>query len=125
MALKALQQVSRSVPIVFVRVSDPIGGGFLGDLARPNGNVTGFTQFEYTIAGKWLEVLKEIAPRVTSVAIMQSPGVPLNFGYVHQIEPAAPLYGVQFKEITASDDAEIDRAISDFARASNGGLLVF
>ncbi len=109
---------------MFVRVSDPIGGGFLENLARPGGNVTGFTQFEYTIAGKWLEVLKEIAPRVTNVAIIQSPENPLNVGYVHQIEPAAPSYGVQLIEITATDDAEFDRAISDFARASNGGLIV-
>ncbi len=123
-ALKALQQQTRSVPIVFVRVSDPIGGGFVENLARPGGNVTGFTQFEYTIAGKWLEALKQIAPRVTRVAILLGPENPLNLRYVHQIEAAAPLLGVQVSQIAASDPGEIERGVSVFGRPSNGGLIV-
>jgi len=122
--LKALLQQTRSVPIVFVRVSDPIGGGFVENLARPGGNVTGFTQFEYPIAGKWLETLKQIAPRVTRVATIVGPENPLNFGYMQQIEAAAPLYGVQLIKIAASDVAEIERGISIFARESNGGLII-
>jgi putative ABC transport system substrate-binding protein len=93
--LKPLQQQTHSIPIVFVRVSDPVGGGFVENLARPGGNVTGFTQFEYTVAGKWLEALKQIAPRVTRVAIIMGPENPLNSRYVHQIKTAASLHGVQ------------------------------
>jgi putative ABC transport system substrate-binding protein len=122
--LKALLQQTRSVPIVFVRVSDPIGGGFVENLARPGGNVTGFTQFEYPIAGKWLETLKQIVPHVARVAIIEGPENPLSFGYMQQIEAAAPSYGVQLIKIVTSDVAEIERAISIFARESNGGLIV-
>jgi ABC-type uncharacterized transport system substrate-binding protein len=122
--LKPLQQQTHSIPIVFVRVSDPVGGGFVENLARPGGNVTGFTQFEYTVAGKWLEALKQIAPRVTRVAIIMGPENPLNSRYVHQIKAAASLHGVQLIEIAESDAGEIERATNLFARESNGGLIV-
>ena len=123
-ALKALQQQTRSVPIVFVRVSDPIGGGFVENLARPGGNVTGFTQFEYTIAGKWLEALKQMAPHVKRVAIFVAPENPLNLQYVRQIEAAAPLQGVQVSQIAARDPSEIERAFSELGREPNAGLIV-
>jgi putative ABC transport system substrate-binding protein len=123
-ALKALQQQTRSVPIVFVRVSDPIRGGFVENLAKPGGNVTGFTLFEYTIAGKWLEALKQIAPRVTRAAILLSPENPLNLHYVDQIEAAAPLHGVRVSQIAARDPGEIERAFGVFGRESNAGLIV-
>jgi putative ABC transport system substrate-binding protein len=122
--LKPLQQQARSVPIVFVRVSDPVGGGFVKNLTKPGGNVTGFTQFEYPVAGKWLEMLKRVAPHVTRVAIIMGPENPLNSRYVDHIKAAAPQHGVRLTEIAASDAAVIERATEVFARAANGGLIV-
>jgi putative ABC transport system substrate-binding protein len=122
--LKAMQQATRSVPIVFVRVSDPVDGGFVDNLAKPGGNVTGFTQFEYTITGKWLGVLKQIAPRVVRVAMIVGPENPLSFLYLREIKAVAPSFNVQLTEIVASDAAAIEHAISVFASEPNGGLIV-
>jgi putative ABC transport system substrate-binding protein len=123
-ALAPLQQVTRSVPIVFVNVADPVGGGFVASLARPGGNATGFTLFEYSTAGKWLELLKEIAPRVTRAAVIRDPTLPAIIGQFAAIQGAAGSFGVELSPIDMRDPGEIERAVTAFARASNGGLIV-
>ena len=122
-ATGALQQVTRTVPIVFVLVPDPVGAGFVDSLARPGGNVTGFTPFEYGISAKWLELLKEIAPGVKRVAVLRDAAVP-EVGQFAIIQAAAPSLGVDVSPISARDTGEIERAITTFARSSNGGLIV-
>ena len=122
-ATGALQQVTRTVPIVFVLVPDPVGAGFVDSLAHPGGNVTGFTPFEYGISAKWLELLKEIAPGVKRVAVLRDAAVP-EVGQFAIIQAAAPSLGVDVSPISARDTGEIERAITTFARSSNGGLIV-
>jgi len=111
------------VPIVFVLVPDPVGAGFVDSLARPGGNVTGFTPFEYGISAKWLELLKEIAPGVKRVAVLRDAAVP-EVGQFAIIQAAAPSLSVDVSPISARDAGEIERAITTFARFSNGGLIV-
>src|SRR6516162_9743136 len=122
-ATGALQQVTRTVPIVFVLVPDPVGAGFVDSLARPGGNVTGFTPWEYGFSAKWLELLKEIAPGVKRVAVLRDAAVP-EVGQFAIIQDAAPSLGVDVSPISARDAGEIERAITTFARFSNGGLIV-
>jgi putative tryptophan/tyrosine transport system substrate-binding protein len=119
-----LLQVTRTVPIVFVQAPDPVGAGFVDSLARPGGNATGFTLFEYGISGKWLELLKEIAPRVTRVAVLRDPAIAAGTGQLGAIQSAAPSFGVKLSPLGVRDPGEIERAITAFARSSNGGLIV-
>ena len=123
-AITALQQATRSVPIVFVNATDPVGAGFVASLQRPGGNVTGFTMYEYGISAKWLELLKQIAPAVTRAAILRDPTVLAGIGLLGAVQSAAPSFGVEVGTIDVRDAGEIERAINAFARASNGGLIV-
>ena len=122
-ATGSLQQVTRIVPIVFVLVPDPVSAGFVDSLARPGGNVTGFTPFEYGISTKWLELLKEIAPGVTRVAVLRDAAVP-EVGQLATIQAVARSLSVDVSPIGARDAGEIEHAIAAFARSSNGGLVV-
>jgi putative ABC transport system substrate-binding protein len=120
----ASQQASRTVPIVFVSVIDPVGAGFVASLARPGGNMTGFTLFEYGIAGKWLELLKEIAPRVTRIAVLRDPAIGAGIGQLGAIQAVAPSFGVELSPIDVRDPDEIERAVIAFARGPNDGMIV-
>ena len=119
-----LLQATRTVPIVFVVVIDPVGAGFVASLARPGGNATGFTIFEYGISGKWVELLKEIAPRVTRVAVLRDPAISSGTGQLGAIQSVAPSFGVELSPLNMRDAPEIERAVTAFAQSSNGGLLV-
>jgi putative tryptophan/tyrosine transport system substrate-binding protein len=119
-----LLQVTRSVPIVFVIVPDPVGAGFVESLAHPGGNATGFLLFEYAISAKWLEVLKEIAPRVTRVAVVRDPDNTAGTGQWGAIQSAAQSFGVEISPVNLRDADEIERAVAAFARKPNGGLIV-
>jgi putative ABC transport system substrate-binding protein len=123
-ALVALQQATHIIPIVFAQVTDPVGAGFVQSLARPGGNITGLTQHEFTIAVKWLELLKQIAPRVTRVAVIYDPANPATTGYLREIEPAQPLFGVGMTPFPVRGRAEIADAIAGFATEPDGGLIV-
>jgi putative tryptophan/tyrosine transport system substrate-binding protein len=120
----ALQQASRTVPIVFIFTVDPVGAGWVESLARPGGNATGFTSFEFSIAAKWLELLKEMVPAVTRVAVIRDPAVPAGVGEFAAIQTAAPSLRVQLTPIGVRDAAEIERGMAGFAREPNGGLIV-
>jgi len=120
----ALQQATRTVPIVFVVVAEPVGAGFVDSLARPGGNVTGFTNFEYAMGGKWLELLKEIAPRVTRVAILRDPAIAVGAGQFGAIQTVAPSFGVEVRPVNVRDASEIERAVMALSHSSNGGLIV-
>jgi putative ABC transport system substrate-binding protein len=119
-----LLQVTRTVPIVFTSVIDPVGAGLVESLSRPGGNVTGFMQFEYSLSGKWLELLKQIAPGVTRVAVLRDPATSSGIGQFGAIQTAAPSFGVELNPVNVRDPGEIERAITAFARSSNGGLIV-
>ena len=123
-ATGALLQATRTVPIVFAIVPDPIGSGFVASLSRPGGNATGFLQFEYSLAGKWLELLKEIAPGVTRVAVLRDSTVPAGIGQLAVIQSAATSLGVDVSPIDVRNAAEIERDVTAFARSSDGGLIV-
>jgi putative ABC transport system substrate-binding protein len=120
----ALQAVTRTVPIVFAHAVDPVGAGFVDSLARPGGNTTGFVLFEYGLGAKWLELLKEIAPNVTGVAVLRDPAIAAGTGQFGAIQSVAPSLGVELTPVNVRDPSEIERAISAFARSSNGGLIV-
>jgi putative ABC transport system substrate-binding protein len=120
----ALQPATRTVPIVFVLVSDPVAAGFVDSLSRPGGNITGFMNFEYGISGKWLELLKEIAPRVTRVAVIRELTSPSGVGQFGALQSAAPSFGVEVVPIGAGDAGEIDRGITAFTRGPNDGMIV-
>jgi putative ABC transport system substrate-binding protein len=119
----ALQQESRTIPIVFVTTIDPVGSGFVASLARPGTNATGFTSYEFSIGGKWLELLKQIAPRMTRVAVIRDPSVPAGSGGFAAIQTVAPSFGVELTPVGVHDAEEIERSITAFARGSNGGLI--
>jgi putative ABC transport system substrate-binding protein len=119
-----LLQATRSVPIVFAAVADPVGAGFVDSLARPGGNATGFISFEYGLSAKWLELLKEIAPGVTRVAVLRDPAIPSGVGQFTVIQTAAPSLGVEAISVGMRDAAEIERAVAAFARSANGGLIL-
>jgi putative ABC transport system substrate-binding protein len=119
-----LLQATRTVPIVFVQVIDPVGAGFVASLARPGGNATGFTSFEYGLSGKWLELLKQIAPSMTRAAVLRDPAVASGIGQFAAIQAVAPSLGVELSPIDARDAPEIERAVTAFARSGNSGLIV-
>jgi len=123
-AVAALQLATRTVPIVFVTVIDPVGAGFVDSLARPGGNTTGFELYEYSIAGKWLELLKQIAPHVARVAVLRDPAIAAGSGLLGAIQSVAPSVGVAVSPVNLRDAGEIERAITAFARGSDGGLIV-
>jgi ABC-type uncharacterized transport system substrate-binding protein len=122
--LAALQQATRTVPIVFVTVIDPIGSGFVDSLARPGGNTTGFLLFEYSLSGKWLELLKQIAPNVTRAAVFRDSGNPAGNAQFGAIQIVAPSLGMEVSPINMRDASEIERAAAAFARSPNGGLIL-
>jgi putative ABC transport system substrate-binding protein len=122
--LAALKNETQTVAIVFVQVPDPVEGGFVASLSRPGGNITGVTNFEYTLGGKWLELLKEIAPRVARVTVIPNPGDRASSEYMHAIEAVAPSFGVQLIAADVHDATEIERAIGASAREANAGLIV-
>jgi len=119
-----LLQATRSVPIVFAQVPDPVGAGFVESLAHPGGNITGFTNFEFSIGGKLLELLKEIAPRVTRAAVLRDAADPAGVGQWGAIQTAAPSLGLELRVVDVRDAGEIERSITAFARGSNGGMIV-
>jgi putative tryptophan/tyrosine transport system substrate-binding protein len=123
-AVAQLLQVTRIVPIVFVVVPDPVGAGFVENLARPGGNATGFINFEYGLSGKWLELLKEIAPGVTRAAVLRDPAITAGIGQFGAIQAVAPSVGIEVSPAGVRGADEIERAIVAFARGSNGGLIV-
>jgi putative ABC transport system substrate-binding protein len=123
-AVAPLLEATRTVPIVFVLVPDPVAAGFVDSLARPGGNATGFTLYEYGISAKWLELLKEIAPGVKQVAVLRDAGLSVGAGQFGAMQSVAPSFGVELRPIDVRDAPEIERAITAFARSSNGGLVV-
>jgi ABC-type uncharacterized transport system substrate-binding protein len=123
-SMMPLQQATRSVPLVFVQVTDPVGAGFVASLARPGGNATGFTLFEFGVSAKWLELLKEVAPRLTRVAVLRDPSSPTGIGQFAAMQGVAPALGVELSPIGVSDPGEIERTMAEFARGSNGGLIL-
>jgi putative ABC transport system substrate-binding protein len=112
------------VPIVFATILDPVGAGFVDSLARPGGNATGFIAFEYGLSGKWLELLKLIAPSLTRVAILRDPATAAGIGQFAAIQSVAPSFAVELRPIDVREVGEIERAVTAFARSSNGGLIV-
>ena len=124
-SLAALQPATRTVPIVFVLVADPVGAGYVASLARPGGNATGFTLFEYSLSGKWLELFKEIAPNLTRIAILRDPAAAAGIGQFAVIQAMAPpSFGVELSPIDARDAGEVERDITAFASEPGGGLIV-
>jgi putative tryptophan/tyrosine transport system substrate-binding protein len=124
LGVTALQRITRAVPIVFVRIADPIGAGVINNLARPGGNVTGFMNYEYSLSGKWIEVLKQIEPRLTHAAVVRDAVNPAGIAQFGAIRTTASSLGVDVSPIDIRDAGEIERAIADFARSPNGGLIV-
>ena len=119
-----LLEATRTVPIVFVIVPDPIGAGYVDSLSRPGGNATGFMMFEYNLCGKWLELLKEIAPGVTRVAVLRDPAIAAGIGQFAVIQSVAPAVGVELTPVNIRDATEIERAVTAFAHSANGGLIL-
>jgi putative ABC transport system substrate-binding protein len=124
MSLTHTLQATRTVPIVFALVVDPVGAGFVESLSRPGGNVTGFMQFEYSLSGKWLELLKQIAPGVTRAAVIRDPAITSGIGQFAVIQSVAPSVGIEVSPVNVRDAAEIERAVAAFAGTSNGGLII-
>jgi putative ABC transport system substrate-binding protein len=123
-SVAALLQATRTIAIVFTVVGDPVGAGFVESLSRPGGNATGFMTFEFSLSGKWLELLKEIAPATTRAAVLRDPAITAGIGQFAAIQTAAPSLGVELTPVNVRDAAEIERAIAAFSRYPNGGLLV-
>jgi len=122
-ALASLQRSTETIPIVFTQVSDPVRGGFVKSVAHPGGNITGFALYEYTIAVKWVELLKQIAPSVARVAVLYDPTNITSIGQLSEIRTAEPSFGVQSSAFAVRNAAEIERAIEEFAARPNGGLI--
>jgi putative ABC transport system substrate-binding protein len=123
-SIAPLLQATHTVPIVFAGVADPVGAGFVETMSQPGGNITGFTQFEYSLSGKWVELLKEIAPSVTRAAVLRDPDISAGIGQFAVIQAVAPSVGVEVTAINVRDAGEIERAVAAFARSPNGGLIV-
>jgi ABC-type uncharacterized transport system substrate-binding protein len=123
-SLAQLLQETRTVPIVFVNVSDPVGAGFVNSLSRPGGNATGFMQFEYSLSAKWLELLKQIAPSITRAAVLRDAALTGGIGQFAVIQSVASSVGVEVSPVNVHDAGEIERAVAAFARSPNGGLVV-
>jgi putative ABC transport system substrate-binding protein len=123
-SVSALQAATRTIPIVFAHSVDPVGAGFVDSLARPGGNATGFILHEYGLGAKWLELLKEIAPRVTRVAVLRDAAIAAGTGQFGAIQSVAPSFGMELSPVNVRDASGIDRAIAEFAHSPNGGLIV-
>jgi putative ABC transport system substrate-binding protein len=123
-SMTALQHLSRTLPIVFAVVADPVGAGFVSSLARPGGNATGFMLYEYGLSGKWLELLKRIAPSVTRAAVLRDPTNPAGLAYFGAIRATAQSLGMDVNPVSMGDADEIERAVTAFARSANGGMIV-
>ena len=123
-ATLGLQQATRTISIVFVQVVDPVAAGFVSSVARPGGNITGFMNFEYSLSGKWLELLKQIAPNIRRVAVLRDLSNPSGLGQFGALQSAAPSFGVELMPVGMRDVSEIERGISAFAREPNGGMIV-
>ena len=123
-ATELLLRATKTIPIVFVFVPDPVGSGFVNSLSRPGGNATGFMQYEYSLTGKWLELLKEIAPSVTRAGVLRDPDQPSGIGQFAVIQSVAPTVGVDVTPINLRSESDIEPAIADLAHAGNGGLIV-
>ena len=123
-SVAALQHVTRALPIVFAAVADPVGAGFVDSLSRPGGNITGFMNFEYGFSGKWLELLKQIAPQVTRAAVIRDPAISVGTAQFSAIQAVAPALGVEVTPIGVDDIGVIERAVEAFARSANGGLIM-
>jgi putative tryptophan/tyrosine transport system substrate-binding protein len=124
LSVAALQHVTRTLPIVFVNLVDPIGAGLVVSLARPGGNTTGFMNFEYSLSGKWPELLKQIAPNVMRAAVIRDATNPAGIGQFSAVQGAAQTLGIEVSPINVHDADEIERAVAAFARSVNGGLIV-
>ena len=124
LGVTALQHITRTLPIVFVGVGDPVGVGLVDTLARPGGNITGFMAYEYSLSGKWVELLKQIAPRVTRAAVLRDPASPAGIGQFSAIQAVAQSLGMEANPVSVRDAGEIARAVAAFARSANGGLIV-
>ena len=122
-AINSMQQATRTIPIVFTQVADPVSAGFVASLAKPGGNLTGFMVFEYEIAAKWLELLKEIAPNVTRVGAIREPTSTSSIGQLSAVQSAARLARVEVVPLGGRDGEDIERTVSEFARGSNCGLI--
>ena len=123
-SVEALQRATRSAPIVFSNVIDPVGAGFVHSLSRPGGNATGFSAFEYSIGGKWLELLKELTPSLTRVAVIRDPSFAAGIGQFAAIQSAASSSGIELSAIDQRDSGEIERGIAAFGREANGAVIV-
>jgi putative ABC transport system substrate-binding protein len=123
-AVSPLLQVTRTVPIVFAAVADPVGAGYVESLARPGGNATGFTALEYSFASKWLELIKEISPRVTRLAVLRDSTIAAGPGQFGVLQAFAPSLGLELRPVDLREAGEIERSINAFAQGSNGGLIV-
>jgi putative tryptophan/tyrosine transport system substrate-binding protein len=123
-AVGQLQRATRTVPIVFARVADPVGAGFVDSLPRPGGNITGVASSEYGLGAKWLEVLKQIAPNVTRVAVVRDAAITAGIGFWGAIQSVSPSFGVELRPVDVRDAGEIERALTAFAGSPNGGLIV-
>ena len=122
-ASEVMLKTTHSIPIVFVVVPDPVGSGYVKRLSRPGGNATGFMMFEYNLCGKWLELLKEIAPNVTHAAILRQASIGIGIGQFAVLQSVAPLVGIEVSSIDLREPDQIERAIENFARRSNGGMI--
>jgi ABC-type uncharacterized transport system substrate-binding protein len=122
--MSVLQQANRTIPVVFVTISDPVSGGFVESMSHPGGNATGFSILEWSMSGKWLELLKQLVPEMTRVAVLRDPGNPGGTGQLGAILGVAPTLGVAVTPVGMRDAVEIERGLMDFARAPNGGLIV-
>src|SRR6516225_7954846 len=116
-------EATRTVPIVFVGVVDPVGAGYVNSLARPGGNATGFLFYAYSLGAKWLELLKELAPQMTRTAVIRDPAIPAGAGQFGAIQSVAPSIGVELSPLSVREPSEIENAVAAFARGSNGGLI--